>query len=352
MGFRLIHGDAVDRLHRVPWLSVQCCVTSPPYWGLRDFKVPGTKWPPITFLPMAACPPVTIPPQRVALGLEADPLAYTAHLVHLFRALRHVLSDDGTLWVNLGDVFATGGGMVGGSPGGGRAGQEWEKKGPKTQPNRLPIPGLKSKDIACLPWRLGMALQADGWWLRMPCIWHKPNGRREPVRDRPVLRHEYMLLLTKSKKYYYDTDAIAEPQEEYTRRRCLAEEKRGLKKRLNLREDATKINPRQGSGGAYRSAEARQALARKGTRRRGSVWTISCTPDPEGHSAAFPKRLAELAILAGSRPGDMVLDPFSGAGTTGIAALENGRHYTGIELNKNYVRKSEKRLLDCVKKGI
>ncbi len=198
-GIALYQGDSLAVLRSLPREAVQMCVTSPPYWGLRDYGVPGQ------------------------LGLEAAPEEYVAKLVGIFRELRRVLRDDGTLWLNLGDCYATGGGKAI-SPGGGAQGDRWAGRGMNTkqpkwaaalgpicQPNRMPVPGLKPKDLAGMPWRVAFALQADGWYLRSDIVWHKPNPMPESVTDRPTKAHEYLFLLAKSERYYYDAGAIKEP---------------------------------------------------------------------------------------------------------------------------------------------
>jgi DNA modification methylase len=185
MTVQIIQGDCRDVLKTLPDASVNCCVTSPPYWGLRDYGCDGQ------------------------LGLERTPEEYVAKMVEVFRDVRRVLRDDGTLWLNLGDSYATGAGNVGERPGGGAQGDNWQ--GAMTSPNRMPIHGLKPKDLVGIPWRVAFALQADGWYLRQDIIWHKPNPMPESVQDRCTKAHEYIFLLAKSERYFYDADAIAEP---------------------------------------------------------------------------------------------------------------------------------------------
>jgi DNA modification methylase len=250
--------------------SVQTCVTSPPYWGLRDYGHDGQ------------------------LGLESTPDEYVARMVGVFREVRRVLADDGTLWLNLGDSYATGAGKVGDHPGGGVQGASW--RGATTSPNRLPIEGFKPKDLVGIPWRVAFALQADGWWLRQDIIWHKPNPMPESIRDRCTKSHEYLFLLAKSERYFYDNEAIAE-----------------------------------------------QAL-HSDTRNRRSVWTIATKPFKGAHFAVMPEALAEPCVLAGSRADDLVLDPFSGSGTVGVVALRHGRRFVGVELNPEYAEIARDRI--------
>lgn len=196
----ILQGDCLDRLRELPDESVHCCVTSPPYWGLRDYGCAGQ------------------------IGLEKTPQEYVAKMVEVFSEVRRVLRDDGTCWVNLGDCYATGAGRVGACPGGGERGAKWagyrgdrdkDPKatgiGPMTQPNRMPLPGLKPKDLVGIPWRVAFALQADGWYLRSDIIWHKPSPMPESVTDRPTKSHEYIFMLSKSERYAYDAEAIKEP---------------------------------------------------------------------------------------------------------------------------------------------
>ncbi len=271
--FSLLHGDCREVLKTLPDGSVQCCVTSPPYWGLRDYGV------------------------EAQIGLERTPEAYVAALVEVFREVRRVLSDDGVVWLNLGDSYATGGGSVRHAPGGGDQGERFVRAGMiGTQPNRMKLDGFKPKDLIGIPWRVAFALQADGWWLRSDVIWSKPNPMPESVTDRPTKAHEYVFLLAKSERYYYDAQAIAEPS------------------------------------------------THAATRNRRTVWRVPTQPYPGSHFAVMPEALAEPCILAGSRPGDTVLDPFNGAGTTGVVAAKHGRHYIGIDANADYLTMSGRRI--------
>lgn len=304
--WKVLEGDALLHLQEVPESEVQVCVTSPPYWGLRDYGVEGQ------------------------LGLDATPQEYLARIREVFREVRRVLSKAGTLWLNLGDCYATGGGRVGIHPGGGIQGAHW--KGPQTQPNRLRVPGLKSKDLVGMPWRIALALQEDGWYLRSDIIWHKTNPMPESVRDRPTRAHEYLFLLSKSRRYYYDWKAIREPASSLTH--CPNTPSRGSKTIANRQTPGVR-----GSGWADAPMPYRPAF-----RNARSVWTIPSKKYPAAHFATFPERLVEPCILAGSKPGDLVLDPFSGSGTTGVVATRFGRRFLGIEINPTFVQMSKERL--------
>ncbi len=297
-------------------IRVQTVVTSPPYWGLRDYG------------------------HSDQLGLEPTPEAYVDRLVEVLRALRELLHDDGTLWLNLGDCYATGAGKVGSSPGGGKQGDDWSgrgvparagdknparaNRGPMTQPNRLPIPGLKPKDLVGIPWRVAFALQSDGWWLRQDIIWNKPACMPESVRDRCTKSHEYLFLLTKSSKYYYDAEAIKEPADP-----------------KNSRDTTTaRRSPPPGKSTDSGFKKGRHFSSRN----KRSVWTVPNQPFPGAHFAVFPSKLIEPCILAGSRPGDIVFDPFMGSGTTAMVAQQLGRRWLGCELNPEYVALQTERL--------
>jgi DNA modification methylase len=283
----ILQGDALTLLRDMPADSIRCCVTSPPYWGLRDYGHAGQ------------------------LGLERTPEEYVARMVEVFREVRRVLADDGTLWLNLGDSYAAQGGSreYGSSDGA-------NGRGPAVAGLRSPAPGLKPKDLVGIPWRMAFALQADGWWLRSDIIWSKPNPMPESVTDRPTKAHEYLFLLAKSARYYYDAAAIAEPVE--------CDRMRGP----SLHPDAASTN---GNGGLSRRPIG-------GTRNRRSVWTITPKPFKGAHFAVMPEALVEPCVLAGSAPGDVVLDPFAGSGTVGVVSLRHGRRFIGLELNQEYVK--------------
>jgi DNA modification methylase len=272
--------------------SVDCVVTSPPYWGLRDYGVAGQ------------------------LGLEATPADYVAAMVAVFRESWRVLRPAGTLWLNLGDSYSTQAGE-GKVPGGGGQGARWARinqtrdpkpsggREPMWQPNRRKIEGLKPKDLVGIPWRVAFALQADGWWLRSDIVWAKPNPMPESVTDRPTRAHEYLFLLTKSARYWYDAEAIAEPA-------IRAGDIPGGRKYVG---NGMRFNA-NGKNGASPVAESRNAR---------SVWTIATQPYSGAHFATFPEEIARRCIRAGCPKGGIVLDPFAGSGTVGRVAIQEGR---------------------------
>lgn len=320
---RIHQGDALTVLRTLPDGFAHCCVTSPPYWGLRDYGIDGQ------------------------LGLEPTPEEYVARLVEIFREVRRVLRDDGTLWLNLGDSYCAQGG-------GGESrmmelyGKDSEKcrgrhsaagHGQQSGGRGLSPPGLKPKDLCGIPWRVALALQADGWYLRSDIIWHKPNPMPESVTDRPTKAHEYLFLLTKSARYFYDADAVREPQ---TSGYPSSFEKRGSSWHEH---DADTIR------GAAQSTIKRDGVDRGHVshplgRNRRTVWTIPTQPLKSAHFATFPPALAEPCILAGCPEGGIVLDPFFGAGTSGLVAKRLGRRYVGIELNPEYIALAEKRIAE------
>lgn len=262
---KLLTGDSRYALASFPADYFQCCVTSPPYWGLRDYDIEGQ------------------------IGAENLIDEYIDDLVAIFRQVKRTLKSDGTLWLNIGDSYTSGN----------RTWRDSDKKNnARGMSYRPPTPeGLKPKDLIGIPWRIALALQQDGWFLRSDIIWHKPNCQPESVKDRPTRSHEYIFLFSKSEKYLYDHEAILEP--------C---------------SDA------------------------KGTRNRRTVWSINTVPYKGAHFAVFPKELVRLCILAGSKPDSCILDPFSGSGTVAEVCAENYRSCVGIELNPNYVDLAKERL--------
>ena len=354
-------GDALACLRAMPANSVHCCVTSPPYWGLRDYGTPPQIWggDPACRHRWGAegSKIVAVADKRAAvhaserdalmdgrpasrgtfcqrcgawrgsLGLEPDYRLYVDHLVAVMRAVHRVLRPDGTLWLNLGDCYATGAGKA--KAAGGRNGPSggWEQKGfPVTQPNRMPQPGLKPKDLVGIPWRVAFALQDDGWWLRRDHIWAKPNPMPESVRDRCTTAHEYLFLLTKSARYYYDGAAIKEPAV------CVGDTR-------HLRTDRTKEFARPDNGRRVRTGKPQAP-----SRNKRSVWTVATAPFPGAHFATFPPALIEPCILAGCPAGGTVLDPFLGAGTTALVADRLGRHCIGLELSPAYAAMARARI--------
>jgi DNA modification methylase len=307
MAFHIHHGDALEVLRTMPEASVDCCVTSPPYYGLRDYGVAGQ------------------------IGLERTPEEFIARLVDVFREVRRVLNPRGTLWVNIGDSYATGGGSIGRCPGGGEQGERFLRAGMiNTQPNRMPLPGLKPKDLIGVPWLLAFALRADGWWLRQDIIWSKPNPMPESVKDRCTKSHEYVFLLAKSERYSYDADAIKEPQSEST---LLRFADGNAPRRIGKKQSTIESGGTHLANGGYATPNG---ILSDGRNRR-SVWSLVSMATPEAHFATFPLELPELCIKAGCPEGGTVLDPFAGAGTTGLAAIKNGRRFVGIELSAEYI---------------
>ena len=300
-------GDTVKVLQAMKDNTIQCVVTSPPYWGLRDYKVDGQ------------------------LGLEKTPEEYVAKMVRVFCEVRRVLRNDGTLWLNLGDTYSSHKDCK-------SIGQTLAKGTTRENAHVIPIgqshsrntrmlkaQGLKNKDLIGIPWRVAFALQADGWWLRSDIIWSKPNPMPESVTDRPTKAHEYLFLLTKRASYYFDQDAIREPH-------------------------TTEVGPlrnfaHEDYNQAFLSSRGngeRTGYHPLGKNKR-SVWSIPSCSYEEAHFATFPEKLIEPCILAGSKPGDVVLDPFSGSGTTVAVAERFGRRGVGIELNPSYIQLAQKR---------
>lgn len=353
----ILQGDCLQVLPTLDERSVQTCVTSPPYYGLRSYVDNDS------------------PDKPLEIGLEVTPEAYVEKLVAVFREVRRVLKDDGTLWLNLGDSYASANpcdrrNVIGnGSPD-----EKMQRK------SRL-IGGLKEKDLMGIPWMVAFALRADGWYLRSDIIWHKPNPMPESVTDRPTKSHEYIFLLSKSATYFYDAEAILEPlanssigRMDYPR---YAENSKGMagqyavqspeygkpKTMKNLEPDGQQPNTmhlRRAEGLPDNEYPARnkrtvwtidedeymQFLEWKAMqpKNKNDVWTVSTKPYKGSHFAVFPPDLIEPCILAGSRVGDVVLDPFNGSGTTGSVAIKHHRDYIGIELNPDYITLSEKRL--------
>lgn len=389
MTWEIRQGDALERLREMPDESVQCCVTSPPYWGLRDYGVEGQ------------------------LGLEETPEQFVAGMVDVFREVRRVLRSDGTLWLNIGDSYATGG-----RGGGAEGAKQGTNVGALLGAKNVAPPGCKPKDLVGIPWMLAFALRADGWYLRRDIIWAKPNPMPESVTDRPTSSHEYLFLLTKAPKYFFDAEAIREkatyagpngaqhsPHAQGFGRRTPAEERE--------RQDKQRGHGRRHDGfndhWDAMSKEEQQALGRN----KRSVWTIATKPFPDAHFATFPPDLVEPCIRAGTAAANcsecgapwrritsteyvkspkhgsgsvvgrkeasgqnnfdgagmprlnkqvttlgfeptcphgappssaLVLDPFAGASTTGLVATQLGRDFVGVELNPEYVALGEERI--------
>jgi DNA modification methylase len=299
-------GDCRETMRR--WaeqgVKAQMCVTSPPYFGLRDYGIRGE------------CPCGAVRVDR-QIGLEQTPEQYIAAMVEVFRAVRDVLADDGTLWLNIGDSYANDG-KWGGSSGGKHA----KALHGNTSIGRTKVTtGLKPKDLIGIPWMLAFALRADGWYLRSDLVWAKGNPMPESVMDRPTRSHEYIFLLTKRERYFYDHEAVKEP--------AVSDRPSGNGFKRDARQSF------QNADGTARGNEM-QGKDVGGKRNRRSVWHVNAKPYKGAHFATFPPALIEPCILAGSRPGDIVLDPFMGSGTTAAVALRHGRQYLGCELNAEY----------------
>ena len=304
MSHATVHvGDVLAILPTLAAGSVRCCVTSPPYFGLRDYGMDGQ------------------------IGLEPTPDEYVAKLVAVFREVRRVLTDDGTLWLNLGDSYA-GRGATGGTKSFQAAASSVGQRGWIP-----PAPGCKDKDLYGIPWRVAFALQADGWYLRSDIIWAKPNPMPESVTDRPTKAHEYVFLLSKQARYYYDAAAIAEPVTEAT----VAREEYGYNKAFRSQFQGSPTDKRHTEGKAVSNVSG-------STRNARTVWPIATQPYPEAHFATFPEELPRRCLLAGSAPGDTVLDPFAGSGTTLAVATGHGRSAIGCELSPKYAELARNRI--------
>ena len=293
----LICGNAFTELKKMPNESVDCGITSPPYWGLRDYGVAGQ------------------------LGLEKTPEEYVAKMVEVFREVKRVLKREGTCWLNLGDSYAgPKGNNRGDGAGGGKDRGEQIFSG-AIGGQKIPE-GLKPKDLVGIPWRVAFAIQQDGWYLRQDIIWHKPNPMPESVTDRCTKSHEYIFLLAKSQKYYFDNETIKE-------------------------QPKIRDTKELGGVGNYKNGKRENKNFKytevKGANKR-SVWTITTKPFREAHFATFPEDLITPMILAGCPNEGIVLDPFMGSGTTAVVARKLGRNYLGIELNESYIRIANKRL--------
>ena len=323
-------GDSLTVLRSLPDGVARCCVTSPPYWGLRDYGATGQ------------------------YGLEPTPDAYVQRMVEVFREVRRVLADDGTLWLNLGDSYARTGGAVTKPGATAKAGNTLANVSTRGH-ERADAIGLKDKDLVGIPWRVAFALQADGWYLRSDIIWAKPNPMPESVTDRPTKAHEYVFLLSKRARYYYDAAAISEQVSPNTHARLSQDVMAQIgSSRANggTREDrpmkAVGVNPkaRQGKQGREKQNESFAAAVCMPVTERNSrsVWTVATQGYPGAHFATFPEELARRCILAGSAPGDTVLDPFGGSGTVAQVATGNGRSAIHIDLNPAYIELARQRI--------
>jgi DNA modification methylase len=349
---QILVGDCIDMMRTLPDQSVHTCVTSPPYFGLRDYGVEGQ------------------------IGLEETPAEFIARLVAVFRDVRRILRDDGTIWVNMGDSYASGGRGGGGSYMAERGDGAWKGKGEATGWRSAPA-GLKHKDLMGMPWRLAFALQDDGWYLRQDIIWHKPNPMPESTRDRCTKAHEYLFLLSKSRRYHCDMHAIREPA-------AYGPTPTGVgfghgfdavpKPRVTVPAGWDTSTGAGGHGGFHKEGSARSnrdSFQREGskreqtipgqskgthrpdrepsswdllTRNKRSVWTVSTHSFKGAHFATFPPDLIRPCIIAGAPRGGLVLDPFGGAGTTALVSMQEGRRSILCELNPEYAVMAKARI--------
>lgn len=301
MKAKILVGDVLNRISDISDQSVQCVVTSPPYWGLRDYG------------------------NDQQIGLEQNPQDYIDAMVQVFNQVKRVLADDGVLWINIGDSYSGSGKGPAGNLGKTHNERHLENKTGGIVPE-----GMKPKDLVGIPWMLAFALRADGWYLRQDIIWAKPNPMPESVTDRCTKSHEYLFMLTKSAKYYFDNDAIKEPS-------------------ANL--GTTKIrfggNKYGDSDDSKHDTKSGNEYTDTGFRNKRDVWTVPTKPFRGAHFAVMPEALVQPCVLASSKVGDTVFDPFSGSGTVGVVANRLGRHYIGCELNEEYAKLSRERLEDA-----
>lgn len=303
--YTLLQGHCLEVLRTLPAESVQTCITSPPYFGLRDYGCDGQ------------------------IGLESTPDAFVSSLVDVFAEVHRVLKPDGTLWLNLGDSYN--------GASSNRTGQNGYNDRRTNRDKRFStggIDGLKSKDLIGIPWRVAFALQQYGWYLRQDIIWHKPNPMPESVTDRCTKAHEYIFLLSKSDRYFYDNEAIKEPVSDTSLKRA--------EYGWNCDRPSTK-NASMGGTGIHTEKMGTRFVNPSGRNKR-SVWTVCTKPYKGAHFAVYPTELIRPCILAGSRPGDTVLDPFNGSGTTGFVSMEERRKYIGIDINDEYLAIADARI--------
>lgn len=373
---RILHGDALTELSGLPRDSVHCGVTSPPYWALRDYEGPSLDFDAGRYAPMPGVPPVEYSAWHGQLGLEPDPIMFIGHLVEIFRELRRVLRDDGTCWVNMGDSYSANAGSSNRGafrPATNGRGESQKNFKPVEMPKLPRSRFLAEKNMIGQPWRLAFALQADGWYLRQDIIWHKPNPMPESTRDRCTKAHEYLFLLTKSPRYFFDAAAISEPVSGGAKPRGKGVHAKVLKvpagwavgaadhsaighnlvsrspkafganSRVNRDRDPahqTEAKIRAKQNRSY-SAAVKGLVDRRNKR---DVWSISPKGYKGAHFATFPPALVEPCILAGCPKGGVVLDIFGGSGTTAAVALKHGRNALLVELNPDYIPLIDERL--------
>jgi DNA modification methylase len=344
--YEIKQGDCLDVLKTLPSESVNCCITSPPYYGLRDYGTaiyeggnidcehsisgwsdnlkPDCDRPERDGTKRQFC--LKCGAKRIddQIGLEESPEIYVEKMVAVFREVKRILRDDGTVWLNLGDSYCGSGGA------GNQFGQLDSGLKKYKQAGTPKEIGLKPKDLIGIPWRVAFALQADGWYLRQDIIWHKPNPMPESVTDRCTKAHEYIFLMSKNPNYYLDNKAIQEP--------CTTQEGRPS---AIVRDRVYGYNSKQAALGRARGGEETPEPA---TRNKRSVWSVTVKPYKEAHFATFPKELIEPCVLAGCPKDGTILDPFGGSGTTAEVAIENGRNALLIELNPEYIELAKTRI--------
>ena len=297
---KILQGNCLDKLKELPDQSINTCITSPPYWGLRDYG------------------------EGEQLGMEDTPEEFVNNLVEVFREVKRVLRDDGTVWLNLGDSYSSGGRTTTTNQS-----LRGDKDYGVTRPK--PSKGIKPKDLIGIPWRVAFALQQDGWYLRQDIIWHKPNPMPESVKDRCTKAHEYIFLLSKSPKYYFDNEAIKEDSKYY------GKDKRSDKGNIRY----------EGKRTSNKDSKAQQSFVTINPKKnKRSVWTVTTKPFKGAHFATFPMDLIEPCVLSGCPENGTVLDPFGGSGTTGIVASNHNRKAVLIELNTEYIEIAKQRIQD------
>jgi DNA modification methylase len=307
---RIILGDCIEGMKTLPDGCVQTCITSPPYFGLRDYGGGDSE-----------------------IGQEDTVDGYVQKMVEVFREVRRILRDDGTLWLNLGDSYMSAKNCA---PPPQTQGGQRGMPSDFVPANRKDQKGLKTKDLIGIPWRVAFALQADGWYLRQDIIWSKPNPMPESVEDRCTKAHEYIFLLSKKPHYYYDFEAIKEPLAESSVSR--------LQQNIQSQTGSTRAN-----GGAKTNGNMKAVgNLSSGLKNKRSVWTVNSKGYKGAHFAVYPENLIEPCVLAGCPVGGTVFDPFTGSGTTAVVALKNGRNYIGTELNPEYVKIAEERIKEAV----
>lgn len=314
--YTLHHGHCVDVLAAMPADSVQCCVTSPPYWGLRNYQAPGQ------------------------IGLEETLDAHLQALVEVFREVRRVLHPRGVLWVNYGSMYANDGGC---GTGGGyaRANRSYQQRN-----ERAGVPaGYKPKDLILADALLALDLQRDGWWLRSEVIWHKPTAMPESAADRPMRDHEKLFLFAKSEYYHYDKGAVMMPVTGRAHARGKGLGQKAIRFPANWAKGEGSHRPHEHLRNGRQNVSYLGTITKTVTQRqRRTVWTVCAEPFKGAHFATFPTKLVEPCILAGSKPGDVILDPLCGAGTTGLVALRHGRRFVGIDVNEAYLAMTRDRI--------